>query len=369
MNNKVKFFDYPVQFTEHEEEYTKIFREVCGKGAFILGEEVERFEDEFAAFVGAKHAIGVGNCTDGLLLSLHAAGVGTGDEVISVSHTFVATIEVMQFLGAEPVFADITDDHNMDVDLVEKLITPKTKAIVPVQLNGRICTNMDKLVETAEKHGLIIIEDAAQAIGATYKGKGAGTFGLAGCFSFYPAKLLGTFGDAGAVVTDDDDLASELKMMRNHGRGERGEVELWGLNSRMDNIHAAFLSFKLARLKDATERRRNIAGRYHKGLSSIDELKLPPEPEDSADHYDVFQNYEIEAEDKDRLVEHLSDAGIQTAIPWGGIAVHQFDSLGFCLNLPRTEGHFKKAILLPIYPSLENEQVGYTIAAIVGFYH
>jgi len=369
MKTKVKFFDYPVQFTEYAEEYTRIFREVCGKGAFILGEEVERFEDEFAAFVGAKHAIGVGNCTDGLLISLHAAGIGAGDEVISVSHTFVATIEVMQFLGAKPVFADIAEDHNMDADAVEELITPKTKAIVPVHLNGRICTKMDKLVEIASEHGLVIIEDAAPAIGATYKGRGSGTFGLAGCFSFYPAKLLGTFGDAGAIVTDDDDLAARLRIMRNHSRGERGEVKFWGQNSRMDNLHAAILSFKLSHLEGLIERRRAIARQYQEGLAEIDKLKLPPPPQEDGRHYDVFQNYEIEAEDRDKLVEHLSDKGIEVALPWGGKAVHQFKALGLStLSLPRTEEHFRKALMIPMYPSLENAHVRYTIDMITHFY-
>jgi len=369
MKTKVKFFDYPYQFLEHEEEFTRIFREVCGKGAFILGEEVERFEEEFAEFVGAKHAIGVGNCTDGLLLSLHATGVGPGDEVISVSHTFVATSEVIQLLGAEPVFADIADDHNMDVDAVEELITPKTKAIVPVHLNGHICTKMDKLVEIAEKHRLVIIEDAAPAIGATYRGRGAGTFGLAGCFSFYPAKLLGAFGDAGAIVTDDDDLGARLRIMRNHGRGEHGDIKLWGLNSRLDNVHAAILHFKISFLKGWIERRREIAGRYENGLSQLEQLRLPPPPEKDGLHFDVFQNYEIEAEERSSLVEHLSENGIEVALPWGGKAVHQFEALGFSeIELPRTEKLFQKVLMLPMYPSLKDKQVEYIIDIITHFY-
>ena len=369
MKTKVKFFDYPIQFREHEEEYTKIFKEVCGKGSFILGEEVGRFEEEFAAFIGTKHAIGVGNCTDGLLISLHSAGIGAGDEVISVSHTFVATIEVIRLLGAKPVFVDIASDHNMDADAVEELITSKTKAIVPVHLNGRICTKMDKLVEIATEHGLVIVEDAAPAIGATYRGRGAGTFGLTGCFSFYPAKLLGTFGDAGAIVTDDNDLAARLRIMRNHSRGEHGEVKFWGQNSRMDNLHAAILSFKLSHLEGLIERRRAIARQYQEGLAEIDKLKLPTPPKEDGLHYDVFQNYEIEAEERGKLVEYLSENGIEVALPWGGKAVHQFEALGFSeIELPRTEKLFQKVLMLPMYPSLEDEQVEYVADIIKHFY-
>lgn len=365
---RVRFFDYPLQFREHEEEYVRTFREVCGRGAYILGEEVARFEEEFASFVGAEHAVGVGNCTDALLLALRAADVGPGDEVISVSHTFVATIEVIRFLGASPVFADVAHDHNMDVEAVEDLVTPRTRAIIPVHLNGRVCSRMDDLAEIARARGVAIIEDAAQALGAGFKGKQAGTFGLAGCFSFYPAKLLGTFGDAGAVVTDDGETAARLRMMRNHGRGERGEVLFWGLNSRMDNIHAAFLGLRLKRLPEAIERRRRIASRYQEGLSEARGLTLPPPPEEGGDHYDVFQNYEVEAEDRAGLLERLAGAGVEAALPWGGAAVHQFEGLGLRANLPRTESLMERAVLLPLHPGLRDDQVEHVIESVTGFY-
>jgi dTDP-4-amino-4,6-dideoxygalactose transaminase len=370
MQWKVRFFDYPLQFRIHGNEYIEIVKDTLSRGAYILGEDLGRFEENLARFVGTKYAIGVGNCTDALLLSLHAAGVGSGDEVITVSHTFVATVEVVKFLGATPVFADIADDHCMNVGLVESLVTPKTKAIMPVQLNGRICTNMDQLVDMAKKYNLKIIEDSAQSLGAVYKGKGAGTFGLSGNFSFYPAKLLGTFGDAGAVVTDDNGFAEKIRMLRNHGRGHGTDINLWGLNCRMDNLHAAILNFKLTKLPDWIKRRREIAGMYHEGLSQIEGLKLPLPPIESGLHYDVFQNYEIEAERRDDLMKYLRDErGIEVVIQWGGKAVHQFEPLNLRhYRLPRTEELFRKALMLPLYPELGNEQVEYVIDAIKVFF-
>lgn len=366
---KVRFFDYPMQFKIHEREYMKVIQETFSRGAYILGEDLKRFEEKLANFVGTKHAVGVGNCTDALLLSLYASGIGNGDEVITVSHTFVATVEVIKFLGATPVLVDITDDHNMNVDLVEAVITPKTKAIIPVQLNGRICTNMDKLLDIANKHYIIIIEDSAQALGAQYKRKSAGTFGLSGCFSFYPAKLLGAFGDAGAIVTDDSEFADKVRMLRNHGRGKGTDINLWGLNCRMDNLHAAILDFKLKRLPDWIKRRREIASLYHNELSSIKELKLPPPSVEDGEHYDVFQNYEIEAERRDNLIAYLKENGIEVAVQWGGKAVHQFEALGLKhISLPRTEQLLKKALMLPIYPELQNEQVKYIINTVQDFY-
>jgi dTDP-4-amino-4,6-dideoxygalactose transaminase len=371
MDIKVKFFNYPLQFSIHEKEYMEIIRSTFSRGAFILGEETERFENNLAQFVGRKYAIGVGNCTDALLLSLMAAGVGPGDEVISVSHTFVATIEVIRVLGATPIFVDIADDHNMDVNLVETAINSRTKAIMPVQLNGRICSHMERLVNIAGKYSIPIIEDSAQALGAMYKGKGAGSFGLSGNFSFYPAKLLGAFGDAGAVVTDDKHYAEKVRMLRNHGRGKGTDINMWGLNCRMDNLHAAILDFKLKLLNDWIKRRRQIAAKYHAGLSPVGELRLPPPPVEGTDHCDVFQNYEIEADNRNALMAFLREKkGIEVVVQWGGKAVHQFEGLGLGhVTLPRTEKLFQDSMLLPMYPELQNEQIEYIVRSIAEFYN
>ncbi len=369
MGWKVRYVDYPKQFMNFEREYLEITWEVLSKGDLVLREQLSTFESNLASFCGTKYAIGVSNCTDALYLSLYAAGIRPGDEVITVSHTFVATVAAIHHLGARPVLVDVSDDHNMNIDLVEQVITNKTKAIIPVHLNGRICSNLDKLVEIADKYNLFIIEDAAQALGASYKDKKAGSFGLAGCFSFYPAKLLGAFGDGGAVVTDSEEFAHMMKLLRNHGRGYGNEILRWGFNCRMDNLHAAILDFKLKQLPQWIERRREIASMYNELLSEVENLRLPPPPQDDGIHHDVFQNYEIEAEMRNDLVQYLNNKGIEVMLSWGGKGVHQFTALGLNnYDLPRTEELFDRVLMVPMYPELENREVEYVANAIRGFY-
>jgi dTDP-4-amino-4,6-dideoxygalactose transaminase len=366
---KVKFFDYPLQYGIDKKEYLKIIDSVLSRGAYILSEDLERFEKNFARFCRVKYAVGVGNCTEALFLSLLAAGIKSGDQVISVSHTFVATIETIKLIGAVPVFVDIANDHNMDVNLIEKAINKKTKAIIPVHLNGRVCSNMDKLMQIAAKYKLLVIEDAAQSLGASYKGKFAGTFGTAGAFSFYPAKLLGAFGDAGAVITNDSKIAEKIKLLRNHGRGNGLDINSWGFNCRMDNLHSAILDYKLKKLKRWIKRRREIAQTYFDALSFLSNLSLPPTPDLKNEHFDVFQNYEIEAQNRDELMEFLKKKGIQTILPWGGKAVHQFPGLKLTkYNLPVTERIFRRVLMLPLYPELTDKQVKFVANSIKEFY-
>lgn len=369
MDWKVGYVDYPKQFSNDEKEYMGIIREVLSKGDLMLRGQLSEFEEALAGFCGTGFAVGLSNCTDALFLALHAAGIGPGDEVITVSHTFVATASAIHHTGAAPVLVDIAGDHNMDAGLVEEAITTRTRAIIPVQLNGRICSCMDRIVEIAERYNLFIIEDSAQALGASYRGKKAGSFGTAGCFSFYPAKLLGAFGDGGALVTDDEDLALTIKKLRNHGRASGTEIEGWSFNCRMDNLQAAVLDYKLRRLPDWIRRRREIAAGYDEMLSGVEALRLPPPPAESGDHYDVFQNYEVEAEDRDGLARHLAARGIEVMLPWGGKGVHQHEALGLCgFRLPRTEELFKKAVMLPMYPELDDWQVEYVSDAVRGYY-
>ena len=317
MEWKVRYIDYPAQYVKMRTDVLDVIDRTLSAGDVMLRHQLSDFEENFASFVGTRYAVGVGNCTDALHLSLRAAGVGPGDEVITVSHTMVATAAAIHHAGATPVLVDIGEDHNIDVNSVEAAITEKTKAILPVHLNGRL-SDMVRLMPLAEGHDLAVIEDAAQSLGASLNGTGAGAFGLAGCFSFYPAKLLGAFGDGGAVVTNSREVADQVKLLRNHGRLPDGEVSGWSFNSRLDNIQAAILDLKLRQLPQWIDRRREIASMYHEQLHGLPELLLPPPPLDEGPKYDVFQNYEVEAEDRDGLVENMADHGIETMISWGG---------------------------------------------------
>ncbi|MFB0562307.1 MAG: DegT/DnrJ/EryC1/StrS family aminotransferase [Candidatus Lokiarchaeia archaeon] len=368
MDWEVRYIDYPTHFKKMEREFMDAIHTVLSRGDLILRQQLRDFEANLTRFIGTQYAVGVSNCTDALHLSLRVVGVGPGDEVITVSHTFVATVEVIIHVGAKPILIDIAEDHNMNIELIESAITPKTKAIIPVHLNGRLC-DMGKIMAIAKKHNLVVIEDSAQALGASFKGTKGGAFGDIGCFSFYPAKLLGAFGDAGAAVTNSKDIADGIRLLRDHGRGKAGEIEVWGFNCRLDNLQAAILDLKLQKIPEWIIRRREIANIYHQGLSEILQLKLPPPPVNNGAYFDVFQNYEVEAEKRDELTFYLRDKRIETMLPWRGKGVHQFKALGLThFKLPRTEKTFKRALMLPMYPELTNEKVEYVIGAIKSFY-
>ena len=370
MDWKVKYIDYPAQYGKLRKEILRVVDETLTAGDVMLRHQLQDFEAHFAQFVGTQYAVGMGNCTDALQLSLHAAGVGPGDEVITVSHTMVATVAAIHHNGATPVLVDIGDDHNMDPEATEAAVTPRTKAIIPVHLNGRVC-DMGRLMDIAHRHGLIVIEDAAQALGANFNGTNGGSFGLAGCFSFYPAKLLGTYGDAGIVVTSSKEMAEKLYLLRNHGRTADGDVAFWSFNSRMDNLHAAILDLKLNYLPEWNHRRREIGHLYHSLLSDLPQLRLPPPPIEEGPYHDVFQNFEIEAESRDRLVQHLNREGVEVLISWGGRAVHQFRALGlshYRNQLSRTEALFEQVLMLPMHCELTDDQVAYVARVIRDFY-
>jgi dTDP-4-amino-4,6-dideoxygalactose transaminase len=368
MNWKVRYIDYPLQYKKLRNEVLATIDKTLSQGDLMLRQQLRDFETNLADFLGTKYAVGVSNCTDGLHLSLLAAGVCPGDEVITVSHTFVATAAAIHHTGATPVLIDIGDDHNMNVDLLEEAITPRTKAILPVHLNGRLC-EMDKLMEVADAHNLFVIEDAAQALGATFKGTAGGAFGVVGCFSFYPAKLLGALGDAGAVVTSSKEMAEKITLLRNHGRTETNDIAGWSFNCRMDNLHAAILDLKLKQVPKWIRRRREIASIYHDTLCDLTQLHLPPRPNEAGSHVDVFQNYEIEAEDRDGLRDHLIKKGIETLIPWGGKGVHQFNALGLShFSLLRTEQMFERALMLPMNPDLHDDQIFFTAETVTNYY-
>jgi dTDP-4-amino-4,6-dideoxygalactose transaminase len=363
----IPFFNYKGAFTAREEEYVAIFRDVIRRGAFIQQRDLKQFEENIARYLGVKHAIGVGNATDGLVMAWRAAGLGAGDEVIFPSHTMVASAASVAHAGGVPVPVDCGPDHLIDPLAIEKAITARTRAIMPVQLNGRTA-QMDEIQEIADRHGLFIIEDSAQALGSKFKEQFAGTFGRAGVFSFYPAKILGCFGDGGAVVTNDDEIARKVLLLRDHGRDESGEVVAWGFNSRLDNLQAAILDLQFQDYESIIAHRRTLADHYESKLGDLEELQLPPAPGAEDDHFDVYQNYEIQADSRDELRAYLSDSGIGTIIQWGGKPVHQFSGLGLRARLPNTDRLFERCLMLPMNMMVSTDDVDYVSSRIRHFY-
>ena len=364
----VPFFDYPLLYLSQKDRMDAAISSVITKGAYILQDDLVQFENKLAEYTNSKYAIGVANGTDAIWLALLAAGIGSGDEVIVPSHTYIASPAAIKFVGAEPILAECGSDHLLDPNDIQKRITNRTKAIMPVQLNGRTC-NMDSIIDIADNNNLLIIEDSAQGLGSLYKDKMAGTFGLAGTYSFYPAKVLGCFGDGGAVVTNDEKIYSKVSEMRDHGRDNSGEHVSWGFNSRLDNLQAAILLEKFKTFEDDIKLRREIASLYHEKLNDIQELTMPPAPGSESDRFDTFQNFEIRCEKRDELKVFLADHGIGTLIQWGGKAIHQIRGLEFdCNDLHFTEKLFKKCMLIPMNSLMSLDDAKYVAEIIRKFY-
>lgn len=368
MAYKVPFVDYPRHYHNMETEIDAAIKEIFSRGDFILRGDLEEFENRIASFLGVDYGIGLNSGTDALYLSLLVAGLGPGDEVITVAHTFLATVGAIVNCRAMPMLIDVGKDYNMDVDCIEEAITPRTKAIIPVHLNGRMC-DMERIMTIAQKHRLLVVEDAAQALGATFDGKRAGSFGLTGCFSFYPAKILGTAGDGGLVATNNEEVAGKIRALRDNGRVTgKDEVVGYGFNSRLDNLHAAILNVKLRYVPQWVERRRQIATLYHNGLSDLPTLKTPPAPQTDGRNYDVFQNYVIRVNNREELAGHLTKYGIETLISWP-VPMHHQPALGLSrFKLAETEATSREVLSLPMYPELSDEQVEFTIQSIRSFY-
>ena len=365
------FFDWSALYREHAAQFADILHETASNGGFILQAAVTEFEGKLAKLTGARHAIGLSDGTNAMLLGLRASGMAPG-EIILPGHAFIAAAQAIHFAGFRPVPVDLREsDGLVDPAAVRAAITPMTRAIMAVHVNGRIAA-MDDIAAIAAEHELVVIEDAAQALGARLDGQSAGRFGLWGAFSFYPSKTLGCFGDAGALVTDDDTLAAEVRAMRNHGAGPdktiSADCAVWGTNARLDNLHAAVLSFKLDHYDAAIARRRAIAACYHDAFAGIAALDLPPPPDDDARRFDIFQNYEMRCYDRDGLRAELAQHGIGSIVQWGGIGVHQFRRLGFDQQLPRTDGYLARSLLLPMNHLLTGRQVAQVIDAVRGHF-
>jgi dTDP-4-amino-4,6-dideoxygalactose transaminase len=364
---KVNFVDLKAQYQTIKPEIDKAIENVISNTAFILGKAVAEFEDQFAAYCGAKHCVGINSGTSALIMALKALDVGEGDEVITTTNTFIATAEAISFAGATPVLVDIEDkNYNMDPGKLEKAITGKTKAVIPVHLYGQPA-DMDPILEIANRKGVAVIEDSCQAHGAKYKGKRAGGLGTVACFSFYPGKNLGAYGEGGAVTTNDEGIAQKVRMLRDHGSPKKFYHEFIGNNCRLEGIQGAVLSVKLKHLDKWNDGRRKNADLYRKYLEGTG-VGLPEEMPYARHVYHVFC---VRVKDREKLIDFLKEKGIFTNIHYP-IPIHlqkAYQFLGYKKgDFPVTEGSMDQILSLPMFAELTEEEIKYTADGIKEFY-
>lgn len=347
------------------EELVAAFSGVLDGGRYIMGPEVEAFQREFAAYCGSKISIGVSTGLDALHLVLRCLEIGKGDEVITVSNSFIATAAAIALAGARPVFVDVTPDFNIDPEKIAAAITPQTRAIIPVHLTGRPA-RMPEIRAIAKAHNLFVIEDAAQAVGAKIDGRRVGSWGDAGCFSLHPLKNLHAIGDAGIVTTDNSQLAEQLSKLRNHGLANRERCDFWGFNCRLDELQAALLRVQLRKLDEWTEERRRLAFRYNELLSPFVEV-----PEERAGEYCVYQTYVVAAERRDELQQHLRSNGVEALVHYP-VPIHlqpAAKELGYSADdLPVTVRVTGRILSLPLYPGLTEAQQDQVASLFASFY-
>lgn len=362
----IPYIDLGIQHADIRTEILDAVGKLLDNGQFILGEEVARFEADFAKRHDSPYAVGVGNGTDTMILVLKALGIGQGDEVITAPNSYFASASCIALAGANPVFADVKNDYTIDPVEIEKAITEKTRALIPVHLTGRPA-DMDAILALADKYNLYVIEDAAQAVGAKYKGKAVGSFGVAGSFSLHPLKNLSACGDGGIITTADENLYKHLIMARTHGHKSRDEVSFFSINSRLDALQAAILNVKINKLDEWNARRREIAKRYSDGLAGLPLWT----PSDTDNEFSVYHTYIIQTEHRNELMEYLKSKGIDTKIHYP-IPIHLQEAcshLGFKKgDFPITEKQCETILSLPVFPQLYNEQVDYIINEIRMFH-
>jgi dTDP-4-amino-4,6-dideoxygalactose transaminase len=360
----VPFMDMKARHAPMKADLMRVIGQVIDSGAFAGGPYVERFERDFAEYCGTNHAVGVGSGTDALWLALVALGIGPGDEVVTVPMTFAATVEAICLAGAKPVFVDIHPrTHTMDPEALQQAITPRTKAVVPVHLFGQMA-DMEPILRIAESHGLRVIEDAAQAHGAEYRGRRAGSLGDAGCFSFYPSKNLGALGEAGAVVTNDEQVASKLRLLRDHGQSGKNRHALIGWNSRMDGVQAAVLSHKLRFLDAENAARRNHAAFYDEALRGLSGIRLP---ETARGREHVYHLYVVRARDRRSLVWSLEEDEVGYGVHYP-VPVHlqpAYRVLGHHVgDFPVAEQCAAEFVSLPMFAELTFDQLSAVAMAV-----
>ena len=361
---EVPYFDLTAQYASLRADITAAIDDVCGKAAFILGEQVEQFEHAFAEYCEVKHCVALNSGTSALHLALLAAGIGAGDEVITTSDTFIATAEAIHYTGATPVFVDIhPSTANIDPAQIEKAITPRTRAIIPVHLYGRP-VELDAIAEIAHRRRLTLIEDACQAHGARYHGKRVGGFGQSAAFSFYPGKNLGAYGEGGALTTNDDEIAKLARSLRSHGETSRYQHAYIGYNYRMDGFQGAVLNVKLGHLDKWTAKRQEYAALYRQLLADAP-VDLP---EDAPDVDCVYHLFVVYVNERDKVRSELADRGVQTAVHYPK-PVHlqgAFQHLGYHPgSLPHAERACERVLSMPIFPEMSREQVEYAARALV----
>lgn len=362
---EIRYVDFSLQYAKEKKQILNSLDRVLSSGQYILGTEVKKFEDDFSALCGTKYAIGVANGTDALILIMKALGIGEGDQVITAPNSWISSASSIALAGAQPVFADVGKDQNIDPSRIEGAITSKTKAIMPVHLTGK-CADMDAISEIAEKYGLYVIEDAAQSVNAGYKGKKSGSMGICGSFSLHPLKNLNAAGDAGVITTNDKELAEKLYLLRNHGLKSRNEVLLWGYNSRLDELQASILNFRLSKISEITEKRRRSAGLYRKKLKDIVYC-----PKDNKGCFDVYHLFVIQTAKRDELKEHLYRNGIQTGIHYPTPIHMQPCSrhLGYKKgDFPNAEEQSRQILSLPIHNGLSDNDIEYVADKIIEFF-
>lgn len=366
MMRKVRFVDPGRLYRTIKDELDQAYFEVMSKGDLIDRGQLRDFEDHLAKFVGAKYAVGVNSGYDALHLSLRAAGVGPGAEVIVPAHTFVATCSAVVNVGATPVLIDVTDDFNLDVAKLESAITPATRAIMAVHLSGWMA-DMPAVMSIANKHNLSVVEDACQSLGSSINGKRAGSWGLSGCWSFYPFKILGGYGDGGAITTDNEEVALFARRMRYNGEDRyTGEYHGHGFTCLLDNLQAAFLDVKLSRLPSWIVRRKAIAERYRQALSNIPDLMLPHYTRPGFDH--VYQNYTVRSKQGNDFSEYLKKNGVEVLTqfrkPYYRHEALKLVDRGF----PVTEAISREVCSLPMAVEIEDDEIEYVIEVVRSFY-
>ena len=352
------------QFELHKKEYEEAALRVLRSGWYVLGNEVEAFEKEFAAYLGSKFCVGVNSGLDALTLAVRALEIGKGDEVIVQANTFIASVLAITANNATPIFIEPNKFYNLDAEKIESAVTSKTKAIMVVHLYGQ-ASNMEKICAVAKKYNLPIIEDCAQSHGAKFQNKMTGTFGI-GCFSFYPTKNLGAFGDAGAVVTDDKKIADKIKIFRNYGSDTKYHYKFQGINSRLDEIQAALLRVKLSHLDELNTERKKIAGRY---LSEIKNPKIIlPEIDEGSEH--VWHQFVVRIKERDKFQNYLEQNGIKTIVhyPIPPHLAECYKSLNYrCGDFPITEKFSNEVLSLPMFNGMTSEEIDFVIKVVNGF--